>query len=190
MARAGLTTDRVVAGAADLADEIGLDKVTISAVARGFGVADASLYSHVRNLRDLRHRVATLAASELADRLTAAVLGRAGKDALTAFAGAYRRFALEHPGRYAATQIQIDPAAVPGSAGHQRNIDVCYAMLRAYGLAEPDFTDAVRLLRSTFHGFVSIEAGGGFAHPRDVQASWDQAIQALDVALSNWPTAA
>lgn len=62
MVRAGLTTDRVVAAAADLADSAGFDKVTISALARGFGVKDASLYSHVKNLQDLRTRVALLAA--------------------------------------------------------------------------------------------------------------------------------
>lgn len=62
MVRAGLTTDRVVEAAADLADSIGLDKVTVSALARGFGVKDASLYSHVRSVQDLRTRVALLAA--------------------------------------------------------------------------------------------------------------------------------
>ena len=34
MPRQGLTTDRVCAAAADLADELGLDRVTIAAVAR------------------------------------------------------------------------------------------------------------------------------------------------------------
>lgn len=60
-------------------------------------------------------------------------------------------------------------------------------MLRAYGLSEPDLTDAVRLLRSTFHGFCGLEAIGGFGAPRDVQASWKRALDALHVALEHWP---
>ncbi|MEV7404860.1 TetR-like C-terminal domain-containing protein [Streptomyces sp. NPDC091267] len=189
MVRAGLTTDRVVAAAADLADSIGFDKVTISALARGFGVKDASLYSHVRNLNDLRTRVALLAAGEFIDRIEAAVAGRAGKDALTAFADAYRAFALERPGRYAATQMRVDPAVAAESSAYHRTLGTTSAMLRAYGLTEPDLTDAVRLLRSTFHGFAALEAGGGFGAPREVQTSWERSVEALHFVLENWPAA-
>ncbi|WP_200301795.1 TetR/AcrR family transcriptional regulator [Streptomyces adelaidensis] len=189
MARAGLTVDRVVEGGAELADEIGFEKVTLSALARRFGVKDASLYSHVKNLQDLRTRVALLAGGELIDRIAEAVAGRAGKDALIAFAGAYRAYALERPGRYAATQIRIDQDLVAGSPGFRRTAEITYGMLRAYGLEEPDLTDAVRLLRGTFHGYCVLEAAGGFGASRDVGASWDRAVEALHVALEHWPRA-
>ncbi|MGW4913809.1 TetR/AcrR family transcriptional regulator [Streptomyces sp. NPDC004270] len=188
MARAGITVDRLVAAAAELADEAGFEQVTLSALARRFGVKDASLYSHVRSLQDLRHRIARLAGGELIDRIAVAVAGRSGKDALAAYAGAYRAYALAHPGRYAATQIRIDPALVdPGDPAMRRTVEITYGMLRGYGLAEPDLTDAVRLLRATFHGYCALEAGGGFNAPRDVRASWDRAIDALHIALENWP---
>ncbi|MFJ5276114.1 TetR/AcrR family transcriptional regulator [Streptomyces parvulus] len=189
MPRAGLTTDRVVAAAADLADASGFESVTVSALARHFGVRDASLYTHVRNLQDLRVRVALLAGGELIDEIAAAVAGRAGKDALAAFANAYRAYALRHPGRYAATQIHMDQSLVADSPALRRTAEITHGMLRAYGLTEPDLTDAVRLLRATFHGFCALEATGGFGAPRAVQASWDRAVDALHVALENWPGA-
>ncbi len=190
MPRAGLTTDRVVAAAADLADEKGFESVTVSALARHFGVRDASLYTHVRNLADLRVRVALLAGGELIDEIADAVAGRAGKDALAAFADTYRAYALRHPGRYAATQIRIDgslSAEVTDSPAMRRTAEITYGMLRAYGFTEPDLTDAVRLLRSTFHGYCALEASGSFGAPREVQASWEKAIEALHMTLSNWP---
>ena len=187
MARAGLTADRVVAAAADLADQVGFENVSLSALARGFGVKDASLYSHVRNLQDLRTRVAFLAGGELIDRIAVAVAGRAGRDALGAFADAYRAYALEHPGRYAATQIRIDQSLIADSPALRRTAEITYGVLRSYGLTEPDLTDAVRLLRSTFHGFCALESSGGFGAPRDVQRSWERAVDALHVALTHWP---
>jgi len=188
MARAGLTAERLAVAAADLADDVGFDKVTVSALARSFGVADASLYSHVRNLQDLRTRVALRATSDLGDCVTTAVLGRSGGDALIAFAAAYRMFALTYPGRYAATQAALDPAVLAGSPGHQRVRETTYRMLRDYDLAEPDLTDAVRLLRSTFHGFSNLEAMAGFDHPRDVDASWTRIVDVLDHLLRHWPS--
>ncbi|MFD0318038.1 TetR/AcrR family transcriptional regulator [Streptomyces flavalbus] len=192
MGRAGITAERLVGAAAELADEVGFENVTLSALARRFGVRDASLYSHVRNLRELRARLALLAGGELIDRIADAVAGRAGKDALTAFADAYRAYALAHPGRYAATQARVDPDALApellaDSPAVRRTADITYGMLRGYGLDEPDLTDAVRLLRATFHGYCVLEAAGAFAHPRAVQASWDRAVDALHAALEHWP---
>lgn len=189
MARIGLTTQRVTFAAADLADEIGFEGVTVSAVARIFGVRDASLYSHIKNVRDLRTRVAVLSLAELADLVASALAGRAGKDALVAFANAYRRYALEHPGRYAATLLELDPEVAAASAAG-RHASMTRAILRGYALAEPDQTDAVRLLHSVFHGYVSLECSGGFHNTqRAADASWSRALDALDAVLNNWPPA-
>ncbi|GAA4128590.1 hypothetical protein GCM10022285_15230 [Streptomyces tunisiensis] len=185
--RAGLTADRLVAAAADLADEAGYENVTLSALARRFNVKDASLYTHVRGLGDLRTRMALLAGGEMIDRIATAVGGRTGKDALAAFAGAYRDYALTHPGRYAATQIRLDEATVTDSPAPRRTAEVTYGLLRAYGLEEPDLTDAVRLLRSSFHGYCALESAGAFGAPRDLEASWDRMIDALHLTLLNWP---
>ncbi|MFJ2774946.1 TetR/AcrR family transcriptional regulator [Streptomyces sp. NPDC087300] len=191
MVRAGLTVERVTIAGAELADEVGFERVTMSQVARRLGVKDASLYSHVRNLVDLRGRVALLAADEKTIRIAEATVGLAGKDALIAYATAWREYAHQHPGRYAATQtpIDIDPELAAAAPGPRRAVELTYGMLRGYGLAEPDLTDAVRLLRSAFHGFVALEAAGSFAHRRAPQQSWTRALEALHTLLEHWPPA-
>lgn len=189
MVRAGVTVERLTLAAAELADEVGFDKVTVAALARRFGVKEASLYSHIKNARDLKTRVALLALAELADEVADAVAGRAGKDALVAFAGAYRDYAKRYPGRYTAARMELDiETALKSAAG--RHSQMTRAILRGYDLAEPSQTDAVRMLGSVFHGYVSLETAGAFQHhPRDVEASWSATLDALDSALRNWPPA-
>ncbi|MFD4572282.1 TetR/AcrR family transcriptional regulator [Streptomyces sp. NPDC058417] len=189
MARAGLTPDRLTRAGAELADEVGFDQVTVSALARRFDVKVASLYSHVRNSHDLRTRIALLALEELADRGSAALAGRAGKDALTALGDVYRDYARAHPGRYAAAQYRLDPEAAAASAG-TRHSQMTRAILRGYDLSEADETHAVRLLGSVFHGYVSLELSGGFSHSLpDSQQSWERILDSLDALLRNWPEA-
>nr|WP_238846298.1 TetR-like C-terminal domain-containing protein [Nocardia terpenica] len=48
-------------------------------------------------------------AERLTDRVGEALAGRSGKQALVAFADAYRTYAIEHPGRYAAMQRTWTP---------------------------------------------------------------------------------
>ncbi|MEU8757701.1 WHG domain-containing protein [Streptomyces sp. NPDC048659] len=186
MVRAGVTVDRLVQAAAELADSDGLDKVTVSALARRFGVKDASLYSHIRNLRELRVRLALHASAEMNEAIGAAVAGRSGKDALVAFADAYRGYALAHPGRYAATQQRIEPEEITDPAVVLRSVELTQGMLRGYGLAEPELTDAGRLLRAAFHGYIHIELSGGFHAARPVDDSWARSLDALHRLLENW----
>ncbi|MEW2523860.1 MULTISPECIES: TetR/AcrR family transcriptional regulator [unclassified Streptomyces] len=187
MARVGLTPERLTRAGAELADEVGFDQVTVSALARRFDVKVASLYSHVKNSQDLRTRIALLALGELADRAADALAGRSGKDALTAFAHVYRDYAKEHPGRYAAARLRLDPETAAASAG-VRHAAMMRAILRGYDLAEPDQTHAVRLLGSVFHGYVSLETAGGFSHSEpDPQESWVRILDSLDALLRNWP---
>lgn len=189
MVRVGLTTERVVRAGAELADEVGFDQVTVSELARRFDVKVASLYSHVTGSQDLKTRIALFALDELADRAADALAGRAGKDALIAFANAYRDYGREHPGRAAAARLRLDPETAAASAG-VRHARMTRAILRGYDLGEPDQTHAVRLLGSVFHGYSSLETAGGFSHSApDSQESWTRILDALDALLRNWPTA-
>ncbi len=188
MVRAGLSAERLTRAGAELADEVGFDQVTVSALARQFDVKVASLYSHLKNSQDLRTRIALFALEELADRVSAAVAGRAGKDALAAFADAYRDYAREHPGRYTAAQFRLDPETAAASAG-VRHAQMTRAILRGYDLDEPDQTHAVRMLGSVFHGYVSLETGGSFSHTAvDSQESWSWIVDSLDTLLRTWTT--
>lgn len=188
MARAGITPARLALAAAELADELGLEHVTAAEVARRFGVKTASLYSHVASTTALRESVSLLALAELADRTEAAVLGRTRRDALAGLADAFRDYAHEHPGRFAATVVPLSPETARASAGprHARLIE---AVLRGYALDGAVHVHATRLLGSTIRGFITLEAGGSFDHSSPAPGeSWEQIVDALESLLSDWPT--
>ncbi|MFD3401756.1 TetR/AcrR family transcriptional regulator [Kribbella sp. NPDC058693] len=187
MARAGLTGERLAQAGAELADEVGFEQVTVSALARQFGVQVASLYSHVRSSADLKTRIATLALAELADQAAAALAGRAGRNALLALADVYRSYARQHPGRYTATRFLPGTATPELVEAGRRHSELVRAVLRGYELDEPAQTDAVRLIGSTIHGYIALESAGSFAfseHSSD--DSWPRIINALDTLLRSW----
>ena len=190
MVRAGLSRERLVVAGAALADEVGFDAVTASELARRFDVKVASLYSHVRGSHDLKVGIALLALAEMADRAADALAGRSGKDALSALGDVYRDYARERPGCYAASRVRLDPATAAASAG-PRHAEMTRAVLRGYAVPPEEQVHAVRLLGSVFHGFVSLELDGAFAHSSpDPEESWRRSLDFLDVSLRTWPTTA
>ena len=72
MPRAGLNTDRVVAEAMELADEAGLDQLTLAALAVRLGVRQPSLYKHVASLDALQRLISMEGKVEAADVLAQA----------------------------------------------------------------------------------------------------------------------
>ena len=172
-----------MAEAARLADESGFDRLTLAAVAQRFGVAVPSLYKHISGLDALRRQVALRGIRELGDALAAAV---AGDGALTEIAHAYRGYARSHPGRYSATLRAPDPDDANTTTATQPVLDTVLGVMAGYGLTGADAIDATRALRAALHGFVELEAVGGFGLPQDVDRSFERLIEILDTAFSNW----
>lgn len=180
MPRAGLDRDAVVAAAVALADAEGLEALTLAKVAARLGVKSPSLYVHVDGLAGLRKRIAARGARELTTRLQSAVAGRSGSDALKALATAYRAYAIEHPGVYMALQRAED---VAGDEDAAALLDVVLAVLRGYALGDDDAVHAARVVRAALHGFISLEAGGGFGIPLDLDQSFTLLVATLDRGL-------
>jgi len=182
LSRAVIATD-----AAELADESGWEQLTLAAVAARFGVRQPSLYKHVAGLAELRRDVALLGGRELEADLSAAAVGKSGSDALQAMAEAYRTFAKKHPGRYAASVTAPAPGDTESEQAAAQLLRTVSAVLAQFELFGDDEIHAIRGLRALMHGFVSLEAAGGFAMPQDLDESYRRLIAGFGAALRNGP---
>ena len=184
MPRAGLSRAAVTQAALELLDQHGPDQLTLAKVAHHTGVAAPSLYKHVRSLADLRNQVAVRVVDELTERLTAAVMGRGGDEALRAAMWAYRQYVIEHPNRYAA--FPQAPSSDPElAAAVGRLLEVVLAILRGYGLEGPAAIHAARCFRATAHGFASLQAAGAFRLPEDLDTTYDHLIGMLTTGIGH-----
>jgi AcrR family transcriptional regulator len=189
-----------------VADELGFDGLTLAAVAKQFGVTVPSLYKHVNGLDALKRDIAVLAVRELTTAISGAAVGRAGRDALHAIADASREYAKAHPGRYAASVRGPMPGDPELIAANEAALTVYLAALADYGIvgdasrfgqmlnqtarlderSVSDAIDAIRSLRAVIHGFVTLEAAGGFGLQRSLDETYTRLIDSLDVAFTAW----
>lgn len=183
MPRAGLSPQRVTVAAAELADEVGWERLTLAELAQRLGVRQPSLYKHIASLEALRRRVAVLAVLELRDDLTAAAAGRSGREALLAIADSYRSYAHRFPGRYAVSVIAPNDDDDEHVQAGATTVAALAAVLRPYRLSEEDVVHAIRGLRAVMHGFVSLEAAGAFAMPVDLDESYHRLVLAFEAGL-------
>jgi len=184
--RRGLTRDAVVAAAADLADEIGLDQIHLATLAGRLSVRTPSLYNHIAGLDGLRRDLTLLGLRELRRRLAAAAIGRSGDAALGAMADAYRGFVRDRPGLSAATVPSprlVDAGDRALIALEAETMQLLLAVLAGYGLTGDDALHAARVFRAAIHGFATLEASGGFGVPVEIDESFRRLVAMVTSAF-------
>ena len=116
-----------------------------------------------------------------------AAIGRSRGEAIVSLSHPYRRWAHEHPGRYAAAERAPAPGDVDDEAASREATQVVFDILAGSELHGDDAVDATRALRSALHGFVTLEAAGAFGLTVDVDRSFDRLVGGLVMALCRWP---
>ena len=185
MPRAGLNTTEVVLAAAELADEVGYEAVSLAALAARLGVKAPALYKHIDGIGDLQHRIATLAMTEGADVIRDALQGKAREDAISAIFTAFQAYIAEHPGRYSATvNARLQGRDDPLLAATSRWIGSMRAGLSGYGIQSDEIDHAIRMMRCMIHGFAQLKAASAFQWSNDPDESITWMIRFVDAGLT------
>ncbi|MDI9887517.1 TetR/AcrR family transcriptional regulator [Streptomyces sp. HNM0645] len=178
MPRAGLDRATVIAAASELADEVGFAGLTMGLLAERVGVRTPSLYKHVDSLDALQRGVGLQAVRDIGAVLTRAAVGRSGPDAVRAIAETYRKWALDHPGRYAASVRAPRPEDEEYQAVAYEAVQILVDAVAGFGLTDERVIDAVRALRTVIHGFVGLE-NDAFRMERDNAESYRFVVDSL-----------
>jgi AcrR family transcriptional regulator len=177
--RRRLNRERVIAKAVEMADEAGdPSAISLTALAEALNVQPPSLYNHVAGLADLQVTLAIAGLRLLLADLRQAAAGLTGRDAITHMADAYRRFAHEHPGIYPLIIRAPSPDESALSALSQEMIQMLLLVMASLGLHGDEAIHAIRGLRATLHGFVSLEAAEGYKLPQDPDESFRRLVAA------------
>jgi hypothetical protein len=107
-----------------------------------------------------------------------AVVGVSGDEAVRALMNAYRAYLVEFPNRAALLVAPSDVAVWLGDL-----LAVVLAVLRGYRLEGSDAIHAARVVRSSAHGFATLEAAGGFGYREDLDESYDRLVEMIVAGL-------
>jgi AcrR family transcriptional regulator len=175
----GLELTTILEAAGILADQHGMQEVTLANLAKKLNIRPPSLYNHFDGLPGLRKKLAIYGLEKLYAELAQAAIGVSGTNAVLAISKAYVGFARKHPGIYEATLLAPDPEDVDVQVAGAKIVDLTVRVLQAFELDGDDALHAVRGLRSILHGFSALEQRGGFKMSLDLDESLKITIKAF-----------
>ncbi|MFO7684311.1 MAG: TetR-like C-terminal domain-containing protein [Chloroflexota bacterium] len=177
--RRQLNRERVIARAAEMADEAGsVTAVSLTVLAQALEIRTPSLYNHVASLDDLQYGLAVYGVDQLLAALRQAAQGLVGQAAILAMAASYRQFVHEHPGLYPLTVRAPEPEETELTTLSQELVQFLLLIMGSLGLQGDDAVHAIRGLRAVLHGFASLEAAGGYKMALDQDESFRRLVTA------------
>lgn len=184
--RTRLTKTAVVQAAMELINEEGTSALSLNRLAEKLGIRPPSLYNHIDGLPGLQRELAVMNARLLADRLSAAAIGKSGEELFMDVAQAFRSYVKEYPGLYLSTLRSSGKQEIRDETlmhEEERAVTVGLAVMASFGLRGEDAIHALRAFRSMVHGFATLEVAGGFGMPEDCDESFRRMVQSLAAGL-------
>ncbi|WHY78520.1 TetR/AcrR family transcriptional regulator [Neobacillus sp. WH10] len=179
----GLDLTTILDAAGELADQYGMQEVTLANLAKKLGIRPPSLYNHFEGLPGLRKKLSIYGIEKIYEEMADAAIGVSGTEAVLAISKAYVNFARKHPGIYEATLFAPDPGDKDVQQAGAKIVDLSVRVLQVYHLKGDLALHAVRGLRSILHGFSALEQRGGFKLSLDLDESLMFIIKAFLVGL-------
>jgi len=176
----------VVHAAAELLNEEGAAVLSLNRLAEKLDIRTPSLYNHVEGMPGLQRELAVMNARLLADRLSAAAIGKGGTELFMEVAQAFRSYVKEYPGLYVSTLRSSGRQEIRDEnlmREEERALKIGLAVMASLELQGEEAIHALRAFRSLVHGFATLEVAGGFGLPEDCDESFRRLVQALIAGL-------
>ena len=97
MARMGLDKNAVICRAAQLANDVGLENITLKALANDLNIQPPSLHYHIGGLDSLKNELMIYGWLQMEDQILEAVAGISGHDAIEVICRTFVKYATANP---------------------------------------------------------------------------------------------
>lgn len=179
LAKKGLDKNAVIERAAALANEKGLENVTIKELADSLEIRSPSLYNHISGLEELRKEIMLYGWKQAEKRILQAATGTEGYDAIRAMCREFYVYASENKGIFSAMLWYNKYADEASSEATSGLFSRLYGIMEDMGISRERTEHLIRTLRGFLEGFALLVNNGAFGHPADIDESFEVSLDVL-----------
>lgn len=179
MGKVGLDEDVVIERAAKLANEMGLEKVTLKLLAEELQIKSPSLYHYVFGLDDLREKMMLYGWKQMEEEIAGSVIGVAGYDAVRAACRAFYKYATANPGVFNAMLWYNKFQDEKSMAATNRLFDILFRIITPLHISRENGNHIIRTFRGFLEGYALLVNNGAFGNPISIEESFELSLTVL-----------
>ena len=173
------TKEAVIQAASNIADENGLNNLSLKAVAEKLNIRTPSLYNHISCLDDLLRAVAHNGMRQMNEQMKQTAIGKAGVTAIKAAAIEYLNYMIIHHGVYETIQWAAWHGTEETAAVYDDYLSFLITLIKSCDFA-PEYTNEILdMLTGIIHGFTTLQLRYAFSNPDKVRNDLSSALDTL-----------
>jgi len=168
-----------------LANEKGLEKITLKEIALELHIKTPSLYNHIKNIEEVKLLIAQRGLKKLKEIIINSSIGLKGEEAILLISKNYLSFAKENPVLYQAINAY-------GNIENEHLVKlssdittILFKIVACYTKEIEEQTHIVRGLRSIIDGFCHLNMTNGFAIEVPIDQSLEHALKTYIKGIMN-----
>lgn len=179
MAKMGLDKAAVIERAALLANENGLESVTIKELADSLNIRSPSLYNHIASLEELRKELMLFGWKQAEERLINSARDMEGYEAIRQMCREFYAYATENKGVFSAMlwyNKYTDESSMSATSGL---FSMIYENMEKIGISRERAEHLIRTMRGLLEGYSLLVNNGAFGHPANIDESFEISLDVL-----------
>lgn len=179
MSKTRLDASLVITKAAQLANKVGLEQITLKMLAEELGIKSPSLYNHINGLDDLRKQLMIYGWKQMQEQIAQSVIGISGYDALKAMCYAFYDYATDNPGVFNAMLWYNKFQNEETSEATSGLLSIIFKVVAGLNLPEEYGFHLIRTFRGFLEGFSLLVNNESFGHPLPIRESFELSLTIL-----------
>lgn len=188
MARMGLDKNAVIFRAAQLANEIGIENITLKILANDLNIQPPSIYNHISGLDNLKKELMIYGWRQMEEQIVEAVAGISGYDAIEVICHTFLKYATTNPGVFNAmlwyNKFENDEA----QNATTKLFSVVFKIFSSLGISQENSDHLIRTFRSFLEGFALLVNNNAFGNPISINDSFELSLKVLMAGMQTLET--
>lgn len=174
-----ITKEAVIQAASDIADERGLNDLSLKAIAEKLNIRTPSLYNHITSLNDLLRAVAHNGMRQMNEQMKQTAIGKTGAIAIKAAAVEYLNYMIIHPGVYETIQWAAWHGTEETADIFDDYLSLLTTLIGSCGFPTEHTDEILAMLTGLIHGFTTLQLRYALAEPDKVRNDLRNALDTL-----------
>lgn len=178
-----VSKELIIHTASDIADEMGLQQVSLKLVAQKLNIKTPSLYNHISSLDELLQEIAHNGMKSMNEEMKSSAIGKAGETSIKALGSTYLQYVVQHPGIYETIQWVTWHGTDETKVIFQTYQELLTTLIRSCQFQEDHIPDILSLLTGFLHGYITMNLSLALSDYASAEHSLCEALDTIFMGL-------
>ncbi len=174
-----ISDDDIIEVSAMLANEVGLDNLSLKMIASKLDIKSPSLYNHFSSLDEIREKIMIYGWMNVGNKMIESTVGVTGYDAIRNMCYAFYDYASNNKGIFSAMLWYNMYDNEVSLEATKRLHEVIFEIVKPLNISNKNTKHCIRLMRSFLEGFALLEDNDAFGDLLSINESFDLSLEIL-----------